>query len=150
METPKLCARITRSGLTALAECSNIFGGDVVVICKADGSKPKAVYMTPKNKLPYYAIVPIEEGYYVIYATARYSDTESLEIKEASVYKITKVTKGWEYVEVKQIANFADDQWSGNLPDFLNPALHAAEDAALNGTTKPTPYYVIPPKRFKR
>ena len=68
----------------------------------------------------------------------------------ASVYKITKVTKGWEYVEAKQIANFADDQWSGNLPNFLNPALRAANDAALNGTTKPTPYYVIPPKRFER
>lgn len=135
---------ITKSGRSALKEYRNPTFGTAAIICKPDGTKPQAVYTTPIDKKVCYAVIPIQKGYYEIVVRAKPSHEGSLCIRSATVYQITEVNKGRKVVPAKVITSLEYGRWSDNLPDFLIPALKAAETAALDATTS---YYAISPKR---
>ena len=112
---------------------------EICIICKADGSKPIAELIDPSMPKRQ-AFVHMHVGYYVIYAYPPGPCYDTLYIK---VYRITKITHGYGYMNSDLIACFENGEWVASPPQELNQAVEVAINVAL-GIIEQKPYYVLP------
>ncbi len=116
----------TKSGLPALWEagggCTNT--GDARIICNRNGQPKKPIYIRRSGHLSNreHALLVIEEGDYVIYASHHRRDYL------IRIYKIVNIEQEHAFTELKY--EFSKGEWDQSPPEFLQNAINAATEKA--------------------
>lgn len=121
---------LTRNGYAALWEEGGAGAQECrsVIIAKADGSIPKAIFVQDSNADEYcngrHALVVVMPGYYMIVVGEK--DGEAF----VEVWRVHKIDACGEFADVflKRV-NYC---WGGKWQESLDPKLKSAVDAAFN------------------
>lgn len=130
MRTIKIDA--TKRGLPAIWETGGglTSGGSATIIAKADGSKPRAVYVRTGGHLAGgpHALICVHEGFYLVTASVRRGERESAAIKRI-VKTSVKDVHGEKFeasAEVEVINTFSRGEWDRPLEAKFEAAVEAA------------------------
>lgn len=132
----------TKRGLISLWESggAGTNTGRATIICKKDGSKPKAVYVRTGGQLACddHALIPIHPGYYII-KVSRHHDDYTIKIYQI----IELVDEEYPQVKAEEVNEFSRGEWDTTLPDYLEAAVNSAKEKSCCWHCR-NPHYIQP------
>lgn len=138
-------ADLTKRGLVSLWEKGGGYcnTGRATIICKADGSKPTAVYVRRRGQLACeeHALVPVHSGYLIIESYHHHGDFEHQIYKVLRTFTEGEGDKMQGKIEVIKVNSFDQGEWDDPLGN-LEAAVAAAEAKAKDYHCR-SPYWVV-------
>jgi hypothetical protein len=114
-----LPVHLTRSGVRCLWESGGTRQGRGRLVCRPDGSRPSAIYQTPRE-----ALVPVGEGYLVIRFGGGEIDVDRID-------SFTVLPDKRLLANLENLHHCEEGQWSTQPPAVLEEALECCEDPVV-------------------